>query len=197
MGNVHPPIVIVPDDITSAPVELTKTQDSSIERIVESRAQLSETVTPNTVPPGATVAYTLRMFNVDQNTVGGVSVVDTLPPGFSFQAGSTSGATTANPNINGQNLTWAGPFSVPADGGSLALTFLATTASSSGTYFSNVSGTSLNGVVVGSGDTAPVTVGFIAPAQVPEADTLILVGTGLAGLAGYASLRWRARRRAQ
>jgi hypothetical protein len=33
-----------------------------------------------------------------------------------------------------------------------------------------------------------------APAQVPEGDTLVLVGTGLAGLAGYASLRWRASR---
>ena len=32
------------------------------------------------------------------------------------------------------------------------------------------------------------------PSQVPEGDTLLLVGTGLAGLAGYASLRWRARR---
>lgn len=32
------------------------------------------------------------------------------------------------------------------------------------------------------------------PAQVPEGDTLMLVGTGLAGLAGYATLRWRARR---
>ena len=32
------------------------------------------------------------------------------------------------------------------------------------------------------------------PAQVPEGDTLMLVGTGLAGLAGYAALRWRARR---
>lgn len=31
------------------------------------------------------------------------------------------------------------------------------------------------------------------PAQVPEGDTLVLVGTGLAGLAGYASLRWRTR----
>jgi hypothetical protein len=36
-----------------------------------------------------------------------------------------------------------------------------------------------------------------APAQVPEGDTLMLVGTGLAGLAGYAGLRWRARRAQQ
>jgi len=35
------------------------------------------------------------------------------------------------------------------------------------------------------------------PAQVPEGDTLMLVGTGLAGLAGYAGLRWRARRAQQ
>lgn len=32
------------------------------------------------------------------------------------------------------------------------------------------------------------------PVQVPEGDTLLLVATGLAGLAGYARLRWRARR---
>ena len=32
------------------------------------------------------------------------------------------------------------------------------------------------------------------PAQVPEGDTLVLVGTGLLGLAGYAGLLWRTRR---
>ena len=32
------------------------------------------------------------------------------------------------------------------------------------------------------------------PAQVPESDTWVLFGTGMAGLAGYATLRWRARR---
>jgi hypothetical protein len=31
------------------------------------------------------------------------------------------------------------------------------------------------------------------PAEVPEAATLILVGTGLAGLGGYAAYRWRVR----
>ena len=42
----------------------------------------------------------------------------------------------------------------------------------------------------------PTTVQLIAPAptQVPEGDTLLLVGAGLAGLAGYARLRLRARR---
>jgi hypothetical protein len=37
----------------------------------------------------------------------------------------------------------------------------------------------------------------LPPAQVPEGDTLLLVGAGLAGLAGYASLRWRATRAAR
>jgi uncharacterized repeat protein (TIGR01451 family) len=43
--------------------------------------------------------------------------------------------------------------------------------------------------------TATITVlAVAAPAQVPEGDTLWLVATGLAGLAGYARLRWRAQR---
>ena len=34
----------------------------------------------------------------------------------------------------------------------------------------------------------------LAPVPIPEAGTLMMLGTGLAGIAGYAGLRWRARR---
>jgi hypothetical protein len=34
----------------------------------------------------------------------------------------------------------------------------------------------------------------IGPSPIPEAGTLLMFGTGLAGLAGYAGLRWRARK---
>ena len=34
----------------------------------------------------------------------------------------------------------------------------------------------------------------IGPIQIPEPGTLLMLGTGLAGLMGYAGLRWRARR---
>ena len=44
------------------------------------------------------------------------SITDMLPQGFSYIAGSSTGATTANPTVGGQTLTWNGPFTVPGGG---------------------------------------------------------------------------------
>ena len=82
--------------VGGTPVSLTKTADDS-----EVEASTADGYTVTISNPGA-VAQTLT------------SITDTLPAGFSYVAGSSTGVTTANPNVSGQTLTWSGSFSVPA-----------------------------------------------------------------------------------
>jgi len=70
--------------------------------------------------------------------VGLDSISDTLPTGFTYSTGSTTGATTADPSISGQGLTWTGPFSVPA-GGSLSLHFGVSVPNVGGRFLNNAS----------------------------------------------------------
>jgi uncharacterized repeat protein (TIGR01451 family) len=78
-----------------APLSTTKTADSS------------------TVAPGGTDGYTITIHNPNATFVVVNSITDTLPAGFAYVAGSTTGATTANPTISSQTLTWNGSFSAP------------------------------------------------------------------------------------
>lgn len=56
---------------------------------------------------GATVTYTLTLSTADGNVqFDNVQVTDYLPGGFTYVAGSTTGATTSDPTINGSKLTW-------------------------------------------------------------------------------------------
>jgi uncharacterized repeat protein (TIGR01451 family) len=160
LGGIPLPITIPPGDVVSATKELTPEEDILIQRISEPRVQLSKTATPDSVQPGGTVTYSITMLNTDASDVEGVTITDVLPPGFSYQAGSTNGATTDDPTIDGQNLTWSGPFSVLENGGMLTLSFRATASSIPGTYFNTISGSSTNGIVVLTGSTASVNVGF-------------------------------------
>ena len=86
------------------------------------------------------------------------SITDTLPAGFTYVPGSTTGATTNNPTIAGQMLTWSGPFTVPASG-SISLHFLVTVANTPGDYFNEAGGSAEGGFnVIGTGPTAKITV---------------------------------------
>jgi uncharacterized repeat protein (TIGR01451 family) len=116
----------------------------------------TKVVDDSDVAAGAPVRYTITVSNSGDASADVESIVDSLPAGFAYLAGSTTGATTANPSINGGDLTWAGPFTVPA-GGSLSLSFASTASSQAGTYLNEVDLIS-DVETAGSGPTAPVTV---------------------------------------
>jgi uncharacterized repeat protein (TIGR01451 family) len=122
-----------------APLSTTKTADSS------------------TVSPGGSDGYTITIHNPNASAVVVNSITDTLPAGFAYVANSTTGATTANPAISGQTLTWSGAFSVAA-GGNVSLHFNVTASSTPGTYFNNAGGDAGAVAVAPTGDTAPITV---------------------------------------
>jgi uncharacterized repeat protein (TIGR01451 family) len=122
-----------------APLSTTKTADSP------------------TVASAGTDGYTITIHNPNASPVVVSSVTDTLPAGFVYVAGSTTGATTANPTISGQTLTWDGSFSTPA-AGDVSLHFNVTASTTPGTYFNNAGGDAGTVTVVATGDTAPITV---------------------------------------
>ncbi len=110
-----------------------------------------------TAAPGGTDGYTITVHNPNTVSVSLDAITDTLPGGFTYQTGSTTGATTSDPAISGQQLSWSGPISVPASGDA-SIHFAVTVASGSGTYFNNASGVAEGFTVAPTGDTAPITV---------------------------------------
>jgi uncharacterized repeat protein (TIGR01451 family) len=131
----------------------------------------SKTADSPTVSPGGTDGYTITIHNPNASAVVVSSITDTLPAGFAYVANSTTGATTANPTISSQTLTWSGAFNAPA-GGDVTLHFNVTASSVSGTYMNNAGGDSGAVAVAPTGPTAPVTV------QSTAAPTTLTVSAG-------------------
>jgi uncharacterized repeat protein (TIGR01451 family) len=118
--------------------------------------------TTKTADAASTVAgggngYTITVSNPNGVAATLTSITDTLPVGFSYVAGSSTGATTSNPTIAGQVLTWNGSFNVPANG-ITTLSFDVTVASTAGEYFNNATAEAGSTSVLPTGDTAPITV---------------------------------------
>jgi len=117
----------------------------------------SKTADSPTSPAGTQNGYTITIKNPNANAVTVTSIVDTLPAGFVY-LGSTTGATSSDPAIAGQMLTWSGSFNVPG-GGSISLHFLVTVSNTPGVYFNEVDGSAESGYnVIGTGPTAKITV---------------------------------------
>jgi uncharacterized repeat protein (TIGR01451 family) len=121
-----------------------------------------KTVSPSTVGPGGTVQYTITVNNPSASAVTLNTITDSLPTGFSYVPGSTTGITTTDPTISGLDLTWGGPFTLPATT-SVSLQFNAIASPIPGDYVNNASATAVDAPVTPSGPTAKVTVTPPAP----------------------------------
>lgn len=137
---------------------------------------ITKSVTPSSVVAGGTVTYTMTLSNTGTTAVPVTRVTDTLPAGFSYDAGTATGLTTADPSISGQVLTWNGAWSIPA-GGTLTLSFDSTASSVDGTYDNSCSFTPTGYPVRTSGFTAPVTVIHLSIAKSATPSSVLAGGT--------------------
>lgn len=97
------------------------------------------TADSSTAVPGGSDGYTVTVSNTTSSPFDLSTIVETLPAGFTYTKGSTTGAFTTDPAISGSTLTWTGPFTVPANG-VLQFHFKVTVASTPGTYTDTVTG---------------------------------------------------------
>ena len=146
--------------------------------VIVSTYDINKTVSPSAVLPGGEVVYTITMTNTSGTNRTVTRVVDTLPAGFSYKNGSTTGTTTNNPAVAGQALTWNGNWAIARNGGTLTLVFHAYASSSTGTYYNNATWTITGQTTYPTGDTAPVTVFALgitksaSPSTTPAAGTV-------------------------
>jgi len=117
----------------------------------------TKTVSQNITTLGQRVTYRITITNPNASDVELNSVTDTLPAGFTYISGSTTGMTTANPTITGPDLVWTGPFTVPASS-SAFISFAVTVPSVTGTYFNLATADAGSTTVADTGPTAPVSV---------------------------------------
>jgi len=110
--------------------------------------------------------YTISVANPGQFDITLDNVTDTLPAGFTYVPGTTTGATTAEPSVSGQIVTWNGPLSVPA-AGSISIRFSVTVSSVAGTYTNSATATGPGIVVIGAENVAPVVVTEPVPVTTP------------------------------
>lgn len=130
--------------------------------------QTTKTVTPTSVPANSTtdVTYTIQVENVGGQNASLVYIKDSLPSGFDYVTGTTTGATTADPTVshwddgNGNHFTYL-KWQVSTDlapSASLSISFEASLSNPDG-YYCNVAWTQPGSISSGTGPTAKIKVG--------------------------------------
>lgn len=148
----------------------------------EGRGALSMTKTADdsSVPAGSQDGYDIVITNPNNTAATLDSVTDRLPAGFTYREGTTTGA--AEPMVTGQDLVFAGPLTVPANG-TLTISFGVTVSSTPGSYDNSAEADGGNDSVAGTGPTATIEVTDGQPepviAEAPVAVLLPLVAAGL------------------
>jgi uncharacterized repeat protein (TIGR01451 family) len=141
---------------------------------------VSKTADAATSAPGATNGYGITVSNPNDTAVSLDSIQDTLPDGFSYLAGSTTGATTDDPSIEGHTLSWDGPFNLTAKG-QLSLGFDVTVATEPGVYPNEATASAEGFTIESTGPVAPVTIEAVCDPSTIEGATNggnKLLGTG-------------------
>ena len=114
---------------------------------------------------GAQNGYTVTVTNPNTSPVALSQVSVELPDGFSYVPGTTSGATTTDPVVSGQKLTWS-DLTAPASG-SVSLALKVKVSDTPGTYTIDVTGESATATVLEGVDQAPITVTAAGPVVPP------------------------------
>lgn len=184
---------VIPNAVNHVQFKIADTSDYVYDSWVVIRAAsfqagepvvVTKTAGSPTSLPGAANTYTITLTNPGPAAQTVNEIEDFLPFGFVYTPGSSSGATSSNPAINGRKLLWTGPFIVPANG-TKTLTFGVSVAPASGIYYNSALARG-NGPIIPTGDTAPVTVSAAHPIKW----TATFQSLGISGspnLTGYGS----------
>ncbi len=128
---------------------------------------VSKTADKATVPVGGTDGYTITISNPGDQPETLDDITDDLPAGFTY-GGTSSGATTDDPSVTGNELDWPGSYTVPAatggKAGMLTLHFTVNVGDTTGIFRNSASAsgtdptTGVDVTVQPAQDVAPVTV---------------------------------------
>ncbi len=142
--------------------------------------QASKVVSPSVATPNTqtTFAYTITVENMSTSSQQVTKITDDLPPGFDYVSGSTTGITTANPNISNKHNSQTGQdykelsWNISSlqinlqPGQTMNLTFSAQASVNTGNYCNEV-WADPGGTATSSGLTAKVVVGSPANSLCP------------------------------
>ncbi len=124
---------IIVERLTNADVDPPEASFDQNQRLRALKAVSPATVAADTL---TTYSYTVTVLNGDTVAHGVNQIIDLLPPGFTYDTGTTTGVTTDEPTITGQEAEWdiasLGILIQPQD--SIVLNFDATATLAEGVY---------------------------------------------------------------